>query len=146
MINDLSKFSAKRRVDARETNPDFTLDFAHRLFASSKSVIFHTFSPVNWLTGVPSASTLLTIFGGRVKDLETILLEERFPEGWESRVRRRFGLTLAQINLSKTLWVEYGVDEKKYIQEKAAAQAKVAATIDANEEDTSIQKVDAPMH
>lgn len=128
MINDLSKFSAKRRVDARETNPDFTLDFAHRLFASS------------------NASTLLTIFGGRVKDLETILLEERLPEGWESRVRRRFGLTLAQINLSKTLWVEYGVDEKKYIQEKAAAQAKVAATIDANEEDTSIQKVDAPMH
>jgi len=98
------------------------------------------------LTGVPSASTLLTIFGGRVKDLETILLEERLPEGWESRVRRRFGLTLAQINLSKTLWVEYGVDEKKYIQEKAAAQAKVAATIDANEEDTNIQKVDAPMH
>jgi len=93
-----------------------------------------------------SASTLLTIFGGRVKDLETILLEERLPEGWESRIKHRFGLTLAQISLSTSLWVEYGIDEKKYIQEKAkvAAQAKAAATHDASEEDTSIQKVDAP--
>lgn len=35
-IRDLSNFSAKRRVDAREANPDFTLDFSHRLFGSSK--------------------------------------------------------------------------------------------------------------
>jgi len=87
-----------------------------------------------------SASTLLTIFGGRVKDLETILLEERLPEGWESRVRRRFGLTLAQINLSEVIWVEIGINEKKYIREKAAAQAKVAV---AQEEDITIHNADA---
>jgi len=46
-IKDISEFSAKRRVDARETNPNFTLDFAHRMIGSAKSVIFHTFSPVN---------------------------------------------------------------------------------------------------
>jgi len=41
-IKDLSNFSAKRRVDAREANPDFTLDQFHRMFGSSKSVISHT--------------------------------------------------------------------------------------------------------
>ena len=86
-----------------------------------------------------SASTLLTIFGGRVKDLETILLEERFPDGWESRVRRWFGLTLAQINLSKVMWVEIGINEKRYIRERAAAQAKAAVA----HEDITIHNADA---
>lgn len=54
-IEDLSRFSAKRRVEARETNPEFTLDKFHKKFGSSNS------------------STLLTIFGGRVEDLEHIL-------------------------------------------------------------------------
>lgn len=35
-IEDLSKFSAKRRVDAKETNPDFTLGRAHKTFGSTK--------------------------------------------------------------------------------------------------------------
>ncbi|KAG2017415.1 hypothetical protein CC2G_006925 [Coprinopsis cinerea AmutBmut pab1-1] len=62
-IEDLSKYSAKRRVDARETNPEYTLSKVHRTFGSANS------------------STLLTIFGGRVDDLESILIEERIP-GW----------------------------------------------------------------
>lgn len=45
-----------------------------------------------------SASTLLTIFGGRIDDIRTMLLEERIPEGWESRVRSRFGLTFVAFN------------------------------------------------
>jgi len=35
-IKDLSNFSVKRRVDAREANPDFTLSLFHRMFGSSK--------------------------------------------------------------------------------------------------------------
>lgn len=43
---------------------------------------------------------MLTIFGGRIDDLRTMLLEERIPDGWESRVRSRFGLTFAAFNLT----------------------------------------------
>jgi len=105
---DLSKYSSKRRADARAYNKDFTLSFFHRMFGSSNS------------------STLLTIFGGRIKDLEPILLEERIPDGWESRVRKRLGLTLAHFNFTVGR-VELGISEKKYLAEKAAAEAAAAA-------------------
>jgi len=77
---DLSKALSQRRADAKATNPQFTTSFVHRAFGSS------------------NASTMLTIFGGRVEDLRTVLLEERLPDGWESKVRSRFGLTFAAFN------------------------------------------------
>ncbi|KAJ7626827.1 Chloroperoxidase [Roridomyces roridus] len=77
---DLSRYSAKRRAEARANNPEFVLDFFHKMFGSSNS------------------STLLTIFGGRVTDLEILLTEERIPEGWESRVRTNAGLTFLAFN------------------------------------------------
>lgn len=55
---------------------------------------------------------MLTIFGGRVADLKTMLTEERFSEQWEPRVLSRFGLTMAKFNLT-VLPVERGV--KKYV-------------------------------
>lgn len=36
---DLSYYSAKRRVDARRTNPEYQLDFGHKMFGSSKYVV-----------------------------------------------------------------------------------------------------------
>jgi len=105
---DLSRYSSKRRADARSYNKDFTLAFIHRMFGSSNS------------------STLLTIFGGRIKDIEPLLLEERIPEGWESRVRKRLGLTFASFNFT-VLPVEFGINEKKYLAQKAAAEAAEAA-------------------
>jgi len=77
---DLSQALSQRRADAKATNPEFTSSFGHRMFGAS------------------NASTMLTIFGGRIEDLRTILLEERLPDGWESRVRSRFGLTFAAFN------------------------------------------------
>lgn len=47
-----------------------------------------------------STATLLTIFGGRVDDLETILTEERLPDGWESRIREPMGLTMGKFQLT----------------------------------------------
>ncbi|KAJ7512128.1 Chloroperoxidase [Mycena galericulata] len=90
---DLSRYSSKRRTEARATNPDFTLDTFHKLFGSSNS------------------STLLTIFGGKLTDLEPFLTEERIPEGWESRVRSRFGLTFLAFNRT-VLKVERGIKER----------------------------------
>ncbi|KAJ3560884.1 heme-thiolate peroxidase [Leucocoprinus birnbaumii] len=100
---DLSRFSSKRRVDARETNKDFSLDFMHKMFGSI------------------NASTMLAVFGGRVKDLETWLIQERIPEGWETKVRQRFGITLAQFNIT-VFGVELGINEKRYIEEKRKAE------------------------
>ncbi|KAF9484093.1 Cloroperoxidase [Pholiota conissans] len=105
---DLSEFSAKRRVDARATNPDFTLSTFHKVFGSSNS------------------STLLTIFGGRVDDLETILIEERLPEGWESRIRKQLGLTMATFNKT-VLKLELGINEKKYKAKIAAETPEASA-------------------
>ncbi|KXN88410.1 Putative sterigmatocystin biosynthesis peroxidase stcC [Leucoagaricus sp. SymC.cos] len=123
-IKDMSRFSSKRRADARASNPEFTLSLPHRAFGSSNS------------------STILTIFGGRVKDLEAILLEERLPEGWQSRVRKPLGLTLAHFNLTTVMWVELGISEKKYLAEKAVAEA--AANPNIEEARSSIAKVGSP--
>lgn len=100
---DVSKFSSKRRADAREYNKEFSLDFLHKMFGSI------------------NASTMLSIFGGRVKDLETWLIEERIPEGWETKVRQRLGVTLAEFNIT-VLGVEFGISEKKYLAEKKKAE------------------------
>jgi hypothetical protein len=60
---------------------------------------------------VISASTLLTIFGGRMNDIYTFLTEERIPDGWESRVRDRMGLTFFTFN--RTVFrVELGIKEE----------------------------------
>ncbi|KAF9030306.1 Cloroperoxidase [Hymenopellis radicata] len=77
---DVARFAAKRRMDAQKENPEFSLAFVHKMFGSS------------------NASTLLTILGGRVEDLEPFLVEERLPEGWEPRVMSRMGLTIQTFN------------------------------------------------
>ena len=70
-----------------------------------------------------SSSTLLTIFGGRLKDLEAILIDERIPDGWESRILPPMGLTLLTFN--KTVHkVEKGIDEAKYEKQKKAKAAE----------------------
>jgi hypothetical protein len=134
---DVSEYSAKRRVDAKATNPDFMLLLNHKLFGSSKCVSPHHLDYLNWLLirlllYHGSSSTMLTIFGGRVKDLESILVDERIPEGWESRIRKKMGLTFAAFNFT-VFKVEWGVNEKKY-QAKVDAEAAAAASASAAEE------------
>ncbi|KAJ7049348.1 Chloroperoxidase [Mycena amicta] len=91
-LSDLQRYSAKRRVDARARNPDFSLAKTHKVFGSANS------------------STLITIFGGRVDDLSSFLREERIPQGWEPRVRQRMGLTF--ITFNRTLFkLEKGIDK-----------------------------------
>jgi hypothetical protein len=60
---------------------------------------------------VISASTLVTIFGGRLNDIYTLLTEERLPDGWESRVRDQMGLTMTTFN--RTVFrVELGIEDE----------------------------------
>ena len=65
---------------------------------------------------------MLTIFGGRVGDLRSILIDERIPGGWESRVRNRWGLTFAKFNLLTVLPLELSISERKYRRAKLASQ------------------------
>jgi len=93
-IADLRRVSEVRRDHSRATNGQFTLDTLHKVFGSSNS------------------STLLTIFGGDVDSLRTILKEERLPDGWEPSVRKRFGITMASFN-STVLSLELGIREPR---------------------------------
>ena len=77
---------------------------------------------------------MLTIFGGRVKDLESILVDERIPDGWESRILKPYGLTVASFN-TVVLPVEFGINEKKY-QAKLAAEPREAEASTGREEAT----------
>ncbi|KAF8639210.1 hypothetical protein AX17_001695 [Amanita inopinata Kibby_2008] len=107
-IKDIAHVSAKRRAESRATNPEFSLARIHKFFSSSNS------------------STLLTIFGGRVKDLEPFLTEERLIEGWEPRIRKPMGLTMAAFNKT-VMRMEFGTDEKAAATElKANAQTNAA--------------------
>ncbi|KAJ7651399.1 hypothetical protein FB45DRAFT_1079219, partial [Roridomyces roridus] len=89
---DLSRFSAKRRADSAAHNPEYTLDYFHKMFGSANS------------------STLLCIFGGRVDDLETFLMEERIREGWEPKALEHSGITFVKFNRTAVA-VEKGIKE-----------------------------------
>lgn len=58
-----------------------------------------------------------------MKDLEAVLLEERLPEGWESRILKPYGLTIITFNFTVKK-VEGGIDEAKYLADKAARAAE----------------------
>ncbi|CCM06641.1 uncharacterized protein FIBRA_08923 [Fibroporia radiculosa] len=90
--DDLARVSAARRAHCRRTNGQFSLNTFHRLFGSTNS------------------ATLLTIFGGRVDDLAVVLLEERLPPGWQSRVRHPAGLTFTQFQPT-ILRIELAIQE-----------------------------------
>ncbi|KAI0634202.1 chloroperoxidase-like protein [Trametes polyzona] len=90
---DMSRLMGKRRVEAKRANPEYSLSFFLKLFGS-------------W-----NCSTLLRIFGGDIDDLRVILGEERLPEGWEPRFRRRWGLTILEFNFT-VLPVEFSVKEE----------------------------------
>ena len=64
---------------------------------------------------------MLTLFAGSISDLTPMLIEERFPDDWEPRVRSRFGLTMAKFN-STVIPVERGVDTKKIEQLEAGGE------------------------
>jgi hypothetical protein len=94
---DLSRALSKRRSAARVENRQYSESLFHNMFGSANS------------------STMLTIFGGRVDDLTTMLVEERFSENWEPRIMTHFGLTMAEFNAT-VLPVEFGVHTRMKTQ------------------------------
>ncbi|KIJ49270.1 hypothetical protein M422DRAFT_161837 [Sphaerobolus stellatus SS14] len=88
---DVSRALSKRFSDSKKNNGQFSLQSIHLFFGAS------------------NASTLLIICGGEIEDIKTFLLEERAPDGWSSKMRKRFGLTMASFN-STTMNVLLGID------------------------------------
>ncbi|KAG6826657.1 hypothetical protein H0H92_014948 [Tricholoma furcatifolium] len=78
---------------------------------------------------------MLTAFGGRVKDLEAFLLEERLPEGWESCNRDGKGLTIISFNKTVSK-VERGIDESEFAT-PAAFSAEESAIPNPGQKPTS---------
>ena len=71
---------------------------------------------------------MLTIFGGRMDDLRPFLTEERLPEGWESRIRHRMGLTIFEFNTT-VLPVELGIPEEVDGSFEAAGRDRYTQTV-----------------
>ena len=67
---------------------------------------------------------MLRIFGGKLDDLETMLLEERIPDGWESSTKARHGLTILSFQ-DTVKAVAAGIDEGA-----AAREMEVEAAIE----------------
>ncbi|KAG2140651.1 Chloroperoxidase [Suillus clintonianus] len=111
---DISRLLGKRRAVSRAVNKDFSLKLFHKIFGSAKYDVTLFISKHTSKRSV-SASTLVTIFGGRVDDLRSFLLDERIPEGWESRIRQPYGTTIINFNKT-TLATEFGVHEKYWAQ------------------------------
>jgi len=91
-VDDLSHFSSIRRAESRAHNRQFSLSLGEKLFGSA------------------NAATFLLIFGGVVEDLRILLKEERIPDGWESKVKAKHGLTMCSFNKT-VLAIESGITE-----------------------------------
>ncbi|KAF8313782.1 Cloroperoxidase [Clavulina sp. PMI_390] len=79
---DIAKYTKARLAHSKANNPTFTsLSAFHTLFMTNNN------------------SLLLDAVNGDVQQLRTILLEERFPDGWESSLRGRMGYTSFEMNL-----------------------------------------------
>ncbi|KAI6096027.1 hypothetical protein EDD16DRAFT_1675380 [Pisolithus croceorrhizus] len=94
-MKDVSGMLSKRRAESKANNSQYSLGLSHKIF------------------GGGNTSILCSIFGGRVEDLRSVLLDERLPDQWESRVREPNGLTLLGFN-KMILQVEWGTDESKW--------------------------------
>jgi len=91
--SDLSRMLGKRRAQSKASNGQYSQAMIHKVFGAS------------------NGSTLLTICGGRVKDLYPFLLEERIPDGWQPLIRNPGGLTLTTFQRT-VLKVEFGIKEE----------------------------------
>jgi len=74
-----------------------------------------------------SSSTLLKLFGGKIRNLEALLVEERLLDGWEPAVRSRMGLTMAAFN-GTVLAVEMGIPSDPVKLSKLVSEAEAAQT------------------
>lgn len=108
---DLARLSSKRRTESKKANGQYSLSAFCRFFGSSKYVFPLQAGGADLHNTRLSSSTMLTILGGKIKDLRPFLLEERIPDGWQPRVLHPMGLTMAEFNKT-VMQVELGIKEE----------------------------------
>jgi len=90
-VDDLSRFTAIRRVECRKRNRNYTECATYNFFSSN------------------NAGTLVDVFGGHVDDLRIFLKEERIPDGWQSYEASAYGLTQGQFAYT-IFMIDSGID------------------------------------
>ena len=92
-----------------------------------------------------SSSTLIKFFGGKLKYLEPLLIEERLVDGWEPEVRDRMGITIIAFN--RTVFaVERGIPTDPEELRKLVKQAEVAQGRESEEsEEMAAESLNLPV-
>jgi len=91
---DISRCMGLREARSRRDNPVFSLDVLHKFFGAS------------------NAALMYDVVGGDVRTLRTILHEERFPDGFETNMRQRFGYTMKDFHM-RGMEIFLGMDAPK---------------------------------
>jgi hypothetical protein len=86
-----------------------------------------------------SSSTLIKFFGGKVKDLEALLIDERLLDGWEPEVRDRMGITILAFN--RTVFaVEKGIPTDPEVLSELVKEAEAAQGQGGSQAETAVPK------
>lgn len=94
---DLAHILSERYADSKARNPEFTTEIKTRLAGYNKCVD-STFQCKFLLMNTYSLGFLMSVFGGKVDDIRTFLVEERLPDGWEPYTKSYYGVTLGGFN------------------------------------------------
>jgi hypothetical protein len=108
-LEDLPKFSAKRRANSRHLFPGTPQAYSTEHSEAQSAFILRLVPDVlpDFHT---STSFLVTLSGGRVDHLQELFMKERIPDRWEPVARKRMGFTISSFAPSP-LKVELGVKE-----------------------------------
>jgi len=91
---DLSRHLSLRFAQSKKDNPVFSISSSQKFFAAS------------------NASLLYEVFHGDVHTLRTVLLDERFPENFETSLRTRNGYTILDFTL-RSIEIALGIHTVK---------------------------------
>jgi hypothetical protein len=84
-----------------------------------------------------SSSTLIKFFGGKVKFLEALLIDERLLDGWEPEVRDRMGITIIAFN--RTVFaVEGGIPTDPEVLSELVKEAEAAQGHGGSQAETAV--------
>ncbi|KAG8922363.1 hypothetical protein FRC00_007523 [Tulasnella sp. 408] len=98
-LGDMAYYNGLRRAECKASNGEYsmTYSFFHKFFGSGNCAL------------------LYSIFDGDAEDLKVFLEEERFPHGWEPKVRSGLGHTILFAQIT-TLMVEFNTHEKQKLR------------------------------
>ncbi|KAG8944784.1 hypothetical protein FRC04_001522 [Tulasnella sp. 424] len=98
-LADMSYYNGLRRAECKASNTQYSLSYS----------FFHKFF------GSGNAAMLYSLFDGDAEDLDVFLHEERFPDGWEPKVRWYGGHTIIFAQIA-TFMIEFNTWERQQLR------------------------------